>query len=52
MAFPEKVEMVELKTSGETLNVTKTTNQIKDIEKGNGPNKPEYKKETGELMPF
>ena len=52
LTFPEKVEMVELKTSGEPPNVTKTTHQIKDNEKENGPNEPEQKKETGELMHF
>ena len=38
--------MVELKTSGEPQNVT---NQIKDIEKKNGPKEPGTKTETGEL---
>ena len=52
LTFPEKVEMVELKTSGEPPKVTKTTNQIKDNEKENGPNEPEHRKETGELMRF
>ena len=45
--------MVELKTSDQTQIVTKTSNQIKDIEKEKGPKEPENKKErveTGELM--
>ena len=47
--------MVELKTSNKPQNVTKTTNQKKDIEKEKGPKDPENKKEreeTGKLMHF
>ena len=47
--------MDELKTSSQPKNVTKTTNQKKDIEKEKGPNDPENKKkreETGELIHF
>ena len=47
--------MVELNTSSEPPNVTKTTNQKKDIEKEKGPKDPENQKEreeTGELNHF
>ena len=47
--------MVELKTSSQLQNVSKTTNQKKDIEKEKGPKDPENKKEreeTGELIHF
>ena len=55
LTFPEKVEMVELKTSSQLQNVSITTNQKKDTEKEKGPNDPENKKEreeTGELINF
>ena len=55
LTFPEEVEMVELKTSCQLQNVSKTTNQKKDIEKEKGSNNPENKKEreeTGELIHF
>ena len=55
LTFPEKVEMVELKTSSQLQNVSITTNQKRDIEKEKGPNDPENKKkreETGELIHF
>ena len=47
--------MDELKTSSQPQNVTKTSNQKKDIEKEKGPKDPENKKEreeTGKLMHF
>ena len=47
--------MVELKTSSQLQNVSKTTNQKTDIEIEKGPKDPENKKEreeTGELINF
>ena len=49
LSFPEKVEIVEPKTSGQPQNETKTKNQIKECEKEKGTKEPENKKEREEI---
>ena len=49
LTFPEKVEIVDPKTSGQPQNETKTENQINDIEKEMEAKEPENKKEREEI---
>ena len=49
LSFPEKVEIVEPKTSGQPQNETKTKNQITESEKEKGTKEPENKKEREEI---
>ena len=49
LTFPEKVEIVDPKTTGQPQNETKTENQINDIEKEMEAKEPENKKEREEI---